>query len=168
MWVHVYSNECDMLPEKYEESEAPKADTIQAILALTFFTVWIVDSLWIKWTIGYAQYMPNIIRNGLFIALMLLGGYLTWKAHSQIFGTKRLEAELIDYGVFRISRHPMYLGILTMYFGLTLSSMSIAAFTLLIGIFYFYNYLAAYEETKLIEFFGDQYRDYMKKTRRWI
>ncbi|MFC1802606.1 methyltransferase family protein [Thermoproteota archaeon] len=157
-----------MLPEKYEESEAPRADTIQAILALLFFALWGLDSFWLNWTTGYSQYVPDIIQNALFILLVSLGGYLTWKAHKQIFGTKRNEAELVDYGVFLYSRHPMYLGIMIMYLGLAASTMSAAAFILLIGIFFFYNYLAAYEETKLDEFFGDRYRDYMKKTRRWF
>ena len=157
-----------MLPEKYEESEAPKADTIQAILALAFFTIWTTDSLWLQWTIGYSKYIPDIIRNGLFLAFMTLGAYVTWKAHKQIFGTKRDEAELIDYGVYGYSRHPMYLGIMTMYLGLAVSSLSIAAFIVLIVIFFFYNYLASYEEMKLIDFFGDRYLEYQKRVRKWL
>ena len=157
-----------MLPEKYEESEAPKADTIQAILALTLFIIWMADSLWLKWTIGYSQYVPDLVRNGLFAVLMALGAYVTWRAHEKIFGTKRQEAELVDYGVYRFSRHPMYLGIMTMYLGLVLSSLSVAAFIVLIIIFFFYNYLASYEEAKLVEFFGDRYLDYMKRVRRWL
>jgi protein-S-isoprenylcysteine O-methyltransferase Ste14 len=157
-----------VLPERYEESEAPKADIFQAIVALVFFVTWGLDSFWLNLTTGYSEYLSDMIQNTLFILLMLLGGYLTWKAHKQIFETKRLEAELVDYGVFHYSRHPMYLGIMMMYLGLTISTMSIATFMLLIGIFFFYDYLAAYEETKLIEFFGDGYRQYMKKTRRWL
>ena len=100
--------------------------------------------------------------------LLFSGGYLTWKAHKQIFGTARHEAELVQTGVFKYSRHPMYLGIMIMYLGLAISSLSIAAFLLLVVIFFFYNYLASYEEKQLIAFFGESYRDYMKKTRRWL
>ena len=156
-----------MLPEKYEESEAPKADMMQAILALVFFIVWGADSFWLEWTTGILN-VPYLIRTGAFIVLLAIGGYTTWSAHKLIFGTVREEAELVDYGVFRVSRHPMYLGIMIMYLGLILSSMSVAAFILLVGIFFFYNYIAAYEERKLTEHFGDKYRDYMKRVRRWL
>jgi protein-S-isoprenylcysteine O-methyltransferase Ste14 len=157
-----------MLPENYEESEAPRADTIQAILATLYFLTWGIDSLWLQWTIGYADYVSNYIRTGVFLVLLFSGGYLTWKAHKQIFGTVRQEAELVQTGVFRYSRHPMYLGIMIMYLGLAVSSLSIASFVLLGVIFFFYNYLAVYEEKQLIEFFGEKYRDYMKTTRRWL
>ena len=157
-----------MLPENYEESEAPKADAAQALAALIFFAIWLADSFWLHWTTGYFQQVPGLTRTILFIALTLLGGYLVWMAHKQIFGVARQEAELVDCGVFRVSRHPMYLGIMIIYLGLTLSSLSVAVFSALIIIFFFYNYLASYEEAKLIEFFGDLYLDYMKKVRRWI
>ena len=157
-----------MLPENYVESEAPKADIIQGILTLAFFTIWAADSFWLQWTIEYSKYVPDLIRNGLFLILMAIGAYVTWKAHQQIFGTERDEAELIDYGVYRYSRHPMYLGIMTMYLGLVLSSFSIAAFAALIIIFFFYDYLASYEEDKLIEFFGDRYLQYRKRVHKWL
>ena len=140
---------------------------IQAILALVFFIVWGADSFWLNWTTGILI-VPYLIRTGAFIVLLAIGGYITWSAHKLIFGTVREEAELVDYGVFRESRHPMYLGIMIMYLGLILSSMSIASFILLVGIFLFYNYIAAYEERKLTEHFGDKYRDYMKRVRRWL
>ena len=157
-----------MLPGNYEESEAPRADAAQALFAFIFFTVWAADSFWLHWTTGYSHHIPDLIRTTLFILLTLLGGCLSWMAHKQIFGVVRQEAELLDYGVFQVSRHPMYLGIMMIYLGLALSSMSVAALLLLIAIFYFYNYLASYEEAKLTELFGGRYLDYMRRTRRWL
>ena len=157
-----------MLPENYRESEAPKADAAQAVLAAVFFTVWTADSFWLNLTTGYSAQVPSIVRTTLFASLTLLGCYLSWKAHKQIFGAVRREPELVDYGVFRVSRHPMYLGIMMIYLGLVLSSMSMAALLVLIAIFFFYNYLAAFEEAKLTEFFGGKYLNYMKRVRRWL
>ena len=156
-----------MLPEKYEESEAPFADAAQAVLALVFFVLWGADSFWLNLTTGILI-VPSLIRTGAFITLLVVGGYTTWSAHKLIYGTDREEAELVDYGVFRVSRHPMYLGIMIMYLGLAISSMSMAALLMLTVIFIFYNYIAAYEERKLTEYFGDSYRDYMKRVRRWL
>ena len=85
-----------------------------------------------------------------------------------MFGVVRQEAEFVDYWVFRYGRHPMYLGIMMIYLGFTLSYLSVAALVVLTAVFFFYNYLASYEEAKLIEFFGDRYLDYGKRVRRWL
>jgi protein-S-isoprenylcysteine O-methyltransferase Ste14 len=157
-----------LLPENYRESEAPFADTLQAIFAILFFIIWGADSFWLKRTTYLSAYVPAIIRTSLLVLLTFMGGYLTWKAHEEIFGTVRSEAELIDHGVYRLTRHPMYLGIMIIYLGLTLSSISLASLIFLVIIFRFYNYLAVYEETKLKGFFGEEYLGYMNKVRRWI
>jgi protein-S-isoprenylcysteine O-methyltransferase Ste14 len=157
-----------VLPENYRESEAPYADAAQAVLAAIFFTIWAADSFWLHWTTGYSALVPSMVRTTLFIALTLFGCYFSWTAHKQIFGVNRKKPELVDYGVFQVSLHPMYLVIMMIYLGLTLSSMSVAAFLMLVVVFIFYNYLASYEEAKLAEFFGDRYIDYIKRTRRWL
>jgi protein-S-isoprenylcysteine O-methyltransferase Ste14 len=157
-----------MLPEKYEESEAPYADTAQALFTVFFLPVWAVDSFWLRWTTHLSRQVPGVVRATLFMLLTLVGGYFSWKAHQQIFGVVRQEPELVDYGVFRLSRHPMYLGIMMIYLGLTLSSISLAALFVLAAIFLFYDYLASYEEAKLVECFGERYLDYMERVRRWL
>jgi protein-S-isoprenylcysteine O-methyltransferase Ste14 len=156
------------LPEDYEESEAPLADTLQAIFALVFFAIWVGDSFWLKRTTYLSAYLPVAVRASLLVLLTMVGGYFAWSAHEQIFASVREEAEFVDYGVYRRSRHPMYLGIMIIYLGLTISSISIVSFIFLIIIFIFYNYLASYEENKLNAFFGEEYNEYMKKVRRWL
>jgi len=156
-----------MLPECYEESEAPHADALQAVVATIFFIVWVLDSFWLHVITGYSQHIPSSIRNALFLVLIVAGGYMGWRAHEQIFGVAREEAELVDYGVYGFSRHPMYLGIMTVFLWLVVSTASAVALVVLLGVFLFYNYLASYEERKLIEFFGDRYVAYMARVRRW-
>ena len=157
-----------MLPEDYEESEAPYADASQAVFATIFFVVWESDSFWLHVTTSYSQYIPSSIRNALFLVFTVAGGYMGWMAHEQIFGVAREEAELVDYGVYGLSRHPMYLGIMTVFLGLVVSTASVAAMVVLLGVFLFYHYLASYEEMKLVEFFGDRYVAYMARVRRWV
>jgi protein-S-isoprenylcysteine O-methyltransferase Ste14 len=157
-----------VLPERYEESEAPHADAAQGLFALMFLMVWAVDSFWFHWTTHLSRQVPGVVRVTLFLVLALVGGYLSWRAHEQIFGVARDEPELVDYGVFRLSRHPMYLGIMMIYLGLSLSSVSLAALAVLAAVFLFYDYLASYEEARLVECFGNRYLDYMDKVRRWL
>jgi len=157
-----------VFPERYEDSEAPHADAAQAVFAVFFISVWAADSFWLRWTTALSRTVPGVVRAALFILLALLGGNVSWRAHQQIFGVDRHEPELVDYGVFRLSRHPMYLGIMMIYLGLALYSMSAASLAVLAGVFIFYDYLASYEEAKLVECFGDRYLNYMGKVRRWL
>jgi protein-S-isoprenylcysteine O-methyltransferase Ste14 len=157
-----------VLPERYEDSEAPYTDAAQAVFAVFFLSVWAADSFWLRWTTAPSRMVPGVVRAALFLLLALVGGYISWRAHEQIFGVDRHEPELVDYGVFRLSRHPMYLGIMMIYLGLALSSMSVAALALLAAVFLFYDYLASYEEARLVECFGDRYLDYMGRVRRWL
>jgi protein-S-isoprenylcysteine O-methyltransferase Ste14 len=112
--------------------------------------------------------VPVVVGAALFLLLAVVGGYISWRAHEQIFGVDRHEPELVDHGVFRLSRHPIYLGIMLIYLGLALSSMSAASLVVLAAVFLFYDYLASYEEARLGECFGDRYLDYMGKVRRWL
>ena len=72
-------------------------------------------------------------------------------------------------GLYRISRHPMYLGILLVYIGIGIASASWVYLLLA------FAYLATYrnvfvipEERFCCEKFGNTYREYMNKTPRWI
>ncbi len=46
--------------------------------------------------------------------------------------------------------------------------MSLFSLALLIPVFIFYNYIATYEEKLLEEKFGAAYRDYKKRTGKWL
>jgi protein-S-isoprenylcysteine O-methyltransferase Ste14 len=76
---------------------------------------------------------------------------------------------LVTQGPFRISRHPMYLGMVLGLFGyaVLLGSMTpllvVPAFVFLID-----RRFLAKEETVLEESFGDEYEAYRGKTARWV
>jgi protein-S-isoprenylcysteine O-methyltransferase Ste14 len=72
-------------------------------------------------------------------------------------------------GLYRFSRHPMYLGILLMYIGIGIASASWVY--LLLALVYLATYRNVFmipEERMCCEKFGDAYRDYMKRTPRWV
>jgi len=75
---------------------------------------------------------------------------------------------VVSSGAFRYVRHPLYLASLLTYLGLTLSTMSIGSFILLVGIFGFHNYIASYEDRLLEAKFGKEYRTYKDKTGKWF
>ena len=72
-------------------------------------------------------------------------------------------------GLYRISRHPMYLGILLVYIGISLASASWVYLLLaLMCLTTYRNAFAIPEERTCCERFGNAYREYMNRTPRWI
>ena len=72
-------------------------------------------------------------------------------------------------GLYRISRHPMYLGILLVYVGIGIASSSWVY--LLLALAYLATYRNAFvipEERMCHQRFGNNYRDYVNRTPRWI
>jgi protein-S-isoprenylcysteine O-methyltransferase Ste14 len=72
-------------------------------------------------------------------------------------------------GIYRISRHPWYLGMFSIYVGTGLASASWLYLLLaLIWLIPIRNALMIPEERMCCERFGDAYREYMNKTPRWL
>jgi protein-S-isoprenylcysteine O-methyltransferase Ste14 len=72
-------------------------------------------------------------------------------------------------GVYRISRHPGYLGLLSIYIGTGIASASWVYLLLaLIWLAPIRQALMIPEERMCCERFGNAYREYMNKTPRWI
>jgi protein-S-isoprenylcysteine O-methyltransferase Ste14 len=78
-------------------------------------------------------------------------------------------AKMVSSGLYKFSRNPMYLGVITtvagegIYFGY--SSLLWYALSLFL---IFTIVVMLIEEPHLEEKFGDEYRDYKKSTRRWL
>jgi len=71
-------------------------------------------------------------------------------------------------GLYRISRNPVYLGTFLIFIGIGVACAS-WLFLLLIAVFIVITHiLIAPEERWCLEHYGDAYREYMKKTPRWI
>lgn len=76
--------------------------------------------------------------------------------------------KLVTKGLYRYSRNPMYIGVLTMlageyiYFGyLPLLYYAIAVLAV------FHLFIIFHEEPRLIKVFGHEYSEYCNKVRRW-
>ncbi len=76
---------------------------------------------------------------------------------------------LIDSGPYRFIRHPTYTGILIVLSGLGLSLDNAAsALVIILPVLAVLLWRIRIEEAALIEAFGDQYRNYMQRTKRLI
>lgn len=74
----------------------------------------------------------------------------------------------VTRGIYRISRHPIYLSGFLVYTGMGISC---ASWVVLLCAFLWiviWSILAPHEEMFLIEKYGDSYREYLNRTPRWI
>ncbi len=109
------------------------------------------------------------------IALMLAGfALMLWT--SKIFrstGTSyQLEVEsssLMTTGPFRYSRNPMYLGMLIWLLGLATLLGSLMAFLFPVMLFFLATaFIIPVEEKRLENSYGEEYRAYKQRVRRWF
>ena len=74
----------------------------------------------------------------------------------------------VTNGIYRISRNPMYIGNLTINVGISMICLSwLFLLIAIIQIIIEYDLVISEEKTCLTQY-GDVYREYMKKTLRWI
>ena len=76
---------------------------------------------------------------------------------------------LVTEGVFRISRHPMYLGMVLILMGVALLLGSVTPFAVVavLAVVFDRVFITA-EERMLKQNFEEQYGEYRKRVRRWI
>ncbi len=94
---------------------------------------------------------------------MIVSGYIANTGLKIVFGTPHTEPKVIDYGVFKWVRHPIYLSAIGLYMGLLLIKMSISASIVWVFAIVLYYGLSRFEERLLLERFGDDYALYMNK-----
>lgn len=143
-------------------------DAGQLILGIVFTLVWLVDSLWLKWSTSLNQVVPLALRIPLGIAFLVLAGYLSFRGMAIVFGEVRQEPVVIREEMFGVVRHPIYLGEILLYAGLMSFSISLAAGVVWLVAIGFLHFLSKHEEQLLLFKFGDAYAAYMRDVPMWI
>ena len=150
-----------------KNGEHPLGDAGQLILFGIFLITWILDSFVLNLSTFLANSIPLVIRL-IFLATALLAAFFLFKSgHVAVIGEQR-PSRIISTGAFGYVRHPLYLGSILVYLGLTVSTASLLCLSLLVVIVLFYNYIADYEEKLMEAKFGQDYIAYREKTGKWI
>ena len=76
--------------------------------------------------------------------------------------------EIVEIGAYRYIRHPMYSSLLLLAWGIFFKAPSWYAGLLAVAATVFLALTARAEEVENIQYFGQIYRDYMRRTRRFI
>lgn len=131
-------------------------------------------STWYDAPLALDQIISGVLMSlSIFFVLM---GYLSLNHYGQQ-DERRAEAHLLEFerttklvtqGIYRHIRHPMYTSLITLDGGLyfkqitwTSSSFALASLLFLIAAVYA-------EEKENIGYFGDAYREYMKRSKRFV
>ena len=138
-------------------------DLGQILLLIIFLIVWISDSFFLEYSTLSLDTIPNTLRLIYGLPILLISGIFAKFGLGIVFGEVREKPEIIEKGVFNIVRHPIYLGSILLYLGLILLTCSIASAILWIIIVIFYYYISKYEEKLLLNEFGKEYENYMKR-----
>jgi protein-S-isoprenylcysteine O-methyltransferase Ste14 len=148
--------------------EHPFGDMGQMVFLILFLIIWIIDSFFIRFSFRVPYLIPLAVRIGLSLFIALLGFILAKKGHDIIFGEIREIPAVVSKGVFGMMRHPLYTAALLFYIALIVATRSFLAIIVFAGILAFYNYIARYEESRLIDRFGEEYRAYIREVPRWF
>ena len=108
---------------------------------------------------------------------VLLGFFITFssarnfkKKETTVNPIKPEEAsQLVTDGFFKITRNPMYLGMLLFLLGLSIYNgliVGLVFLPLFVGYITYFQIIP--EENAMLELFGEEFKVYMKKVRRWI
>jgi protein-S-isoprenylcysteine O-methyltransferase Ste14 len=150
-----------------KNGEHPFGDAGQLMLFTLFLIFWITDSFFLRISTLLSEDIPLYFRL-VFLGLVLVtAAYLSISGHDAA-GLEQRGTRVVSGSAFRYVRHPLYLGCLLFYLGLAVSTASIFCLALFVLIFFFYNYIASYEERLLDEKFGEEYNKYKKGTGKWV
>jgi len=125
---------------------------------------------------GPALALPDNVRHGLTALLIVLGigfdvtGLLAFrKARTTVNPLKPGKAStMVTGGVYRLTRNPMYVGMLLFLLGWAVHLSALWAFAgLPLFVLYIGRFQIEPEERALEALFGDDYRRYAQRVRRW-
>jgi len=113
----------------------------------------------------------------LFIAVyMALSGFITMRMkgkagkgrdNDKLFGFEKT-TELIDTGIFKYIRHPLYSSLIGLSWGIFLKNPTAILFIVSLLSTNFLYLTSKADEKECIEYFGKKYKDYMKRTKMFI
>jgi protein-S-isoprenylcysteine O-methyltransferase Ste14 len=136
---------------------------IAIVLAVTLhFLTPLLQLLMLPWR------LVGLVPLGIGIVLNLLADQ-TFKRHNTTVKPFDESSALVTTGVFGITRNPMYLGMVLILIGIALFLGSTSPFSVIITLAILFDRVFISPEEQMLEnTFGDQFRDYRKRVRRWI
>lgn len=101
--------------------------------------------------------------------LLVFSAIPQFRKHGTSVDVYKPTTTLVTSGVFRFTRNPMYLSLTLLYIGLSILFDNLWIFLMVVPAVLMVSFLnIRREEGELEAQFGDDYRDYKRRVRRWI
>jgi protein-S-isoprenylcysteine O-methyltransferase Ste14 len=116
---------------------------------------------WLRYTLG-----PLLIGCG----LVLMGSFVSWfRRAGTAVDPRRPTTAIVTGGPYRLSRNPGYLGMALVYSGIAVVTGALWPFATLVPALASMDRLVIAREERYLEGkFGEPYREYRSRVRRWV
>lgn len=141
------------------------------VFGITVLLMWLISEYVPKVIIGFSTplwLILLVVSVGVFFLVMSLIQFSKSKTTVNPHKPEN-SSSIVKIGIYRYTRNPMYLGLLViliscaLYFGNSYSFLMIPVF-----IWYMNTFQIKPEEEMLAKLFGEDYKEYQQKARRWI
>jgi protein-S-isoprenylcysteine O-methyltransferase Ste14 len=137
--------------------------------------VYVLIGTAISWSLGWPR-LPGLALQPLGFVLVVLSFFLAvWavtlyrRERAGLNPTFLTTPKLVTGGLFRFTRKPMYLGLVTVTLGIAFWVGAWPMFAAAIALFVTANWVHfPFEEAKMQRRFGTEFDDYVRKVRRWV
>jgi len=154
-------------------------DFVGLCFRLTLFACAIVVGIYSFWSGGYQYLEPILWLNHsvlIYFGLGLLVASLTWTFIAQLkMGSSwrigidlNHKTELVQTGIFSLSRNPIFLGMRLTLLGLFFILPNAITFAIVVVGDMLIQIQVRLEEEFLAKTYGETYQNYCRKTRRWV
>lgn len=76
--------------------------------------------------------------------------------------------ELVDKGIFKYIRHPLYSSLIFLTWGIFFKNLTLELFIITLLSMVMFYITAIFDEKECIVYFGDKYKEYMKRSKMFI
>ena len=183
-WVVLFASFIVFLPFNRKSTIKPTSTFMAFIVASAFEMFGIpLSAYFLTWVFGinvprgflWGHTLENYIGYwGMYIgvAINIIGGLLIvggWRViYREYWSKEDGEGRLVTDGIYSYMRHPQYTGFLLMTFGLLVHWATLPLLIMWPLLVRQYISLAKMEEEEMIANFGQEYRDYMERTPRFL
>lgn len=143
-----------------------RTDYILVGLQLLLFALFVFNFRLTAFSIPQWFRVPAIVLSGLGVFIFSLS-ILQLNKNLSPFPTPRTGSKLVQSGLYKYVRHPIYTGIIFSFFGFALYSQSVYRILISLLLYVLFYIKSKYEERQLLHRY-DNYSSYKKRTGRFL
>jgi protein-S-isoprenylcysteine O-methyltransferase Ste14 len=138
-------------------------------LLVSNYKYWFVDMFGIKQLISWVflVYALYTVIAGITLLRKAVRPHYEKRENETLYKFERT-TELVETGIFRYIRHPLYGSLMFLTWGIFLKHTTTGLFLISLISSVFLYLTATIDEKECLEYFGIKYKDYMKKTKMFV